>query len=222
MNHEFDRWLGKQAEPVAPDRGAHRLLKTRLEDRFRERRRAGRNRLSTVAVAAVVVLVTLLWDATPLVSFNRDLVLMKGRDDILVSPGGASFGGYKIQPETPQEFWETIQELRVAQLREFHSAWFVELDGRRYWTSAYYYEIEGKRQLITSQAREPVSTLDIRTTMTANKYALEVLELIPADAVRELPAQLMRVDGRDVWMRVWELETEHGLFRYGATLDPEP
>lgn len=218
MSDRFASWLRGQRSERTLDETARKLLRARIDERQRQRQRSRRNwiRFGLATLAAVLVLGGLGID--PLGSYNRDLIQSRDRDDVMVSPLSDGYLGYKIDEQTSVEFWETMRELRAARLRSLHGVGFSEFNGKTHWTVTYRYLIDGEEQIITERPRRgPASTADRQTMLMVVKYIDEFHGRITAGTALELPARRVEVDGHEVWLRVWQMDTPDGIYRIGMT-----
>lgn len=219
MSQSFDRWLRRQAPPVAGEDGAMGALRLRVAERFSRRRRA-RQRLAAMGVALAGVLVVIgLLDVSPIGSNNRDLVPHKTLPDYLTSPFEG--GGYAIRGRgsSSKEFWEAYRELRAAKMRRFVNAGFFEFNDLILWHVGYEYFIDGEWQPVADSPQdESISTMDVTTARAMLGYFAEFAEEIENGTATEVTARRYMIEGRDLWFRVFEKTIPEGILRFGQSV----
>jgi hypothetical protein len=218
MSQTFDRWLRSSAPQVEVESGSRRLVLARVEDRLHERQRTQRRVAGFGVVVAVISFVVLAVDTGQLGSSNRDLVPSQTRDDVLYAPGPGPRERIRTDETGTREFWEQFREHRAARLGQFVSVGFLELAGQVRWSVAKAYIIDGEEQIVSGPPPDLASTMDRATSKKLMKYLPLYLQWVEDGTAVELPARRVRVEGRDIWLRVWEAQTPDGILRYGNSM----
>jgi hypothetical protein len=217
MSRTFDRWLKRQAPRVEIDAAARRLILARVEDRLGERQRTRRRVAGGSVLALVLALMIIVGDTGQLGSTSRDLTPLPKREDFMYMPIRGQRSGVKIDGPSDREFWEQVVEQRVAGLGEFHSLKFVELEGKVYWFLSYAHVVDGELSYISRTSPDLVATMDRTTGAKMIRYLPLIDSWISDGTAVEVAGRRIAFDGREVWLRIWEVLTPDGVLRYGSS-----
>jgi hypothetical protein len=217
MSRTFDRWLKRQAPRVEIDAAARRLILARVEDRLGERQRTRRRVAGGSILAFVLVLAIIASDTGQLGSTGRDLIPSPKREDVMYTPIPGQRSGVKIDTPSDREFWEQIVEQRIAGLGDFHSLSFLELEGKVYWFLSYAHVVDGELSYTSRRSPDLVTTMDRTTGAKLIQYKPFLDTWISDGTAVEVAGRRIAFDGREVWLRVWEIQTPDGILSYGTS-----
>ena len=199
----FDRWMSRQAPDGRRDPQDVRHLRDRIGDQLRHRHRARQTRGTTLAAAAVVLVVLTAAQVPRLGSNNRATFIAESRPDLVQHPMGQRT---VVAAPTTQRDFETYLDRGAARMLAMVGSRFFQVGDEVNWAVDYVSPHDPEMAMFrTNPTADQQFTMTRETTMRLLPW-MDTLDAEGPEAHgTELPAIRARIDGHDLWFRRWNL-----------------